>query len=55
VVAHVYYVNKAGNDAAIYCDSDPAIQRIGRANLTAFRSLDLALAAFPGFRLNRPC
>lgn len=54
-VPHRYYVDTAGSAGAIYCDNDPALPFAGRRNLVAFRSLDLALAAFPGYRLNRPC
>jgi hypothetical protein len=53
--AHLYYVDTAALSATIYCDSDPALLRTGRRTLRVFRSFDLAIEAYPNYRLNRPC
>lgn len=53
--AFIYYVDTAPLSGAIYCDTDPALAQVSARTRRAFRSLDLALAAYPGYRLNRPC
>jgi hypothetical protein len=55
VVNPIYYVDTASPGAVIYCSTAPAEQPINARTTEAFRSLDLALAAYPGYHLIRPC
>jgi len=55
LAARIFYVDTAPFSASIYCDTDPALRRANPRTLRPFRSLDLALAAYPGFHLARPC
>ncbi|HTE83694.1 MAG TPA: hypothetical protein VK821_03105 [Dehalococcoidia bacterium] len=55
VSVRMFYVDTAPLSATIFCDTDPALQRVSPRTLKTFRSLELALAVYPGYHLNRPC
>jgi len=52
---HDYYVDAKSNQSLIYCATDPALAAGLHRDLVAFPSLESAVAAYPGYRLNQPC
>jgi hypothetical protein len=50
-----YYTSAYPTASTVYCADDPAWRRLSRTYLRHFATLAMALAAFPGRHLHRPC